>query len=258
MSDHGRIRPGPIRGQISARAWNRAVEAANIVLSDQNSQSADGPSSARPSYSEVLVKNTTTGAVSRWGVMAIGGVVFTPSGTTGGATRQFQDRPMLSGGLPTGGRSFVVAVEPIKAGGVGRCAVAGLVQAKINVAAESDTFATAKDGDLTQLTSAASGEAEIVWKESGTGTGKWALVRFGSPPGAGIRLGKVSGTWSKGATASVTHWKGDGSAAVSGTSGPVTFTAVNRAQTITGPSGGYWVGVESIDGTWHLEWAECN
>jgi len=135
--------------------------------------------------------------------------------------------------------------------------VAGVVQAKINVVSESDTFATAKDGDLTQLSSASSGEATILWKESGTGAGKWALVRFGAA-GASIRLGKVSGTWSKNATASVTQWKGDGSYPVTGPSGPATFTAINRAQTVTGPTGGYWVGCESIDGTWHLEWAECS
>jgi hypothetical protein len=163
----------------------------------------------------------------------------------------------LSGGLPTGGSSFVVAVEPIAAGKIGRVAVAGVVQAKINVVSESDTFATAKDGDLTQLTSASSGEATILWKESGTGASKWAIVRFGGAGGASIRLGKVTGTWSKNATASVTHWKGDGSQAVTGASGPATFTAINRAQTVTGPTGGFWVGCESIDGTWHLEWAEC-
>ena len=163
----------------------------------------------------------------------------------------------MSGGLPTGGSSFVVAVEPIAAGKIGRVAVAGVVQAKINVVSESDTFATAKDGDLTQLTSASSGEATILWKESGTGAGKWALVRFGAAGAAGIRLGKVTGTWNKGATASVTQWKGDGSQAVTGTSGPSKFTAINRAQTVTGPTGGYWVGCESIDGTWHLEWSEC-
>jgi hypothetical protein len=164
---------------------------------------------------------------------------------------------VLSGGLPTGGSSFVVAVEPIAAGKIGRVAVAGVVQAKINVVSESDTFATAKDGDLTQLTSASSGEATILWKESGTGAGKWALVRFGAAGAAGIRLGKVSGTWSKGSTVTVTQWKGDGSSAVSGPSGPATFSAINRAQTVTGPTGGYWVGCESIDGTWHLEWSEC-
>jgi hypothetical protein len=253
----GRIEPGPLRGQISARAWNRAQDAADKVLGQGADGVADGPSAGPPAYTGILAQNSTTGTVNRWGVMSVAGVVFTPSGATGNATQQFQDQPVLSGGLPTGGSSFVVAVEPIAAGKIGRVAVAGVVQAKINVVSDSDTFATAKDGDLTQLTSSSSGEATILWKESGTGAGKWALVRFGAA-GASIRLGKVTGTWSKGATATVTQWKGDGSAAVSGPSGPATFTAINRAQTVTGPSGGYWVGCESIDGTWHLEWAECS
>jgi hypothetical protein len=253
----GRITPGPIRGQISARAWNRAQDAADIVLGQRGNGINDGSLDGPKGYAEVLVKNATTGPVSRWGVMSVAGVVFTPSGTTGSATTQFQDRPVLSGGLPTGGSAFVVAVEPIKAGGIGRCAVAGLVQARVNVVSASDTFATAKDGDLTQLTSASSGDVQILWKEGGTGANKWALVRFGGAAGASIRLGKVSGTWNKGATASVTQWKGDGSAAVTGASGPATFVAINRAQTVTGPTGGYWVGCNSIDGTWHLDWAEC-
>jgi len=253
----GRIEKGPIRGQISARAWNRAQDAADKVLGQGADGVADGPSAGPPPYTPILAKNNTTGTVNRWGVLSVAGVVFTPSGATGNATQQFQDQPVLSGGLPTGGSAFVVAVEPIAAGKIGRVAVAGVVQAKINVVSESDTFATAKDGDLTQLTSSSNGEATILWKESGTGANKWAIVRFGAA-GASIRLGKVTGTWSKGSTTTVTQWKGDGSAAVSGPSGPATFTAINRAQTVTGPTGGFWVGCESIDGTWHLEWAECN
>jgi hypothetical protein len=253
----GRIEAGPLRGQISARAWNRAQDAADKVLGQGADGVADGPSAGPPAYTGILAQNSTTGTVNRWGVLSVAGVVFTPSGATGNATQQFQDQPVLSGGLPTGGSSFVVAVEPIAAGKIGRVAVAGVVQAKINVVSESDTFATAKDGDLTQLTSAASGEAQILWKEPGTGASKWAIVRFGAGAGASIRLGKVTGTWTKGATASVTHWKGDGSQAVTGASGPAKFIAINRAQTVTGPTGGFWVGCESIDGTWHLEWAEC-
>jgi hypothetical protein len=254
----GRIQPGPVRGQLSARAWNRAQDAADIVLGQRSDGTAAGPSDGPSSYTPILARNSTTGTVNRWGVLSVAGVVFTPSGATGNATQQFQDQPVLSGGLPTGGSSFVVAVEPIAAGKIGRVAVAGVVQAKINVVSESDTFATAKDGDLTQLTSASSGEATILWKESGTGAGKWALVRFGAAgASAGIRLGKVTGTWTKAQGAIVTHWKGDGSSAVTGPSGPATFYAINRAQTVTGPSNGYWVGCELIDGTWHLEWAEC-
>jgi len=259
MSDGApnRIKPGPLRGQISARAWNRAQDAADIVLGDRYGQAGEPQIDGPKPYTPILARNSTTGTVNRWGVLSVAGVVFTPSGATGSATQQFQDQPVLSGGLPTGGSSFVVAVEPIAAGKIGRVAVAGVVQAKIDITDASHTFAAAKDGDLTQLASATSGEAQILWKESGTGTGKWALVRFGGAGGASIRLGKVTGTWSKGATASVTHWKGDGSQAVTGASGPAKFTAINRAQTVTGPTGGYWVGCESIDGTWHLEWAEC-
>ena len=253
----GRNQPGPVRGQLSARAWNRAQDAADIVLGQRSDGTAAGPSDGPSSYTPILARNSTTGTVNRWGVLSVAGVVFTPSGATGNATQQFQDQPVLSGGLPTGGSSFVVAVEPIAAGKIGRVAVAGVVQAKINVVSESDTFATAKDGDLTQLSSASSGEATILWKESGTGAGKWALVRFGAA-GASIRLGRVTGTWNKGATASVTQYKGDGSYPVTGPSGPLKFIAINRAQNVTGPTGGYWVGCESIDGTWHLEWSECN
>jgi hypothetical protein len=251
---NGRVTPGPIKGQLSARALNRAQEAADIVLGQRPNGATDGPGFGPVPYTPILAKNNTTGAVRRWGVLSVAGVVFTPSGATGNATQQFQDQPVLSGGLPTGGSAFVVAVEPIAAGKIGRVAVAGVVQAKINVVSAGDTFATAKDGDLTQLTSSSSGEATILWKESGTGTGKWALVRFGGSGGSagGSRLGKVTGTWTKGATASVQQYSGAG-AIVTGAS----FVAINRAQTVTGPTGGYWVGCDSIDGTWHLAWTEC-
>jgi hypothetical protein len=250
----GRIEAGPLRGQISARAWNRAQDAADKVLGQGADGVADGPSAGPPAYTGILAQNSTTGTVNRWGVLSVAGVVFTPSGATGNATQQFQDQPVLSGGLPTGGSAFVVAVEPIAAGKIGRVAVAGVVQAKINITDASHTFAAAKDGDLTQLASATSGEAQILWKESGTGTGKWAIVRFGGSGGAagGSRLGKVTGTWAKNATASVQQYSGAG-AIVTGSS----FVAINRAQTVTGPTGGFWVGCDSIDGTWHLAWTEC-
>lgn len=196
MSDGApfRIKPGPIDGQISARGYNRAQDAADIVLGDRfavaGAPQTDGPRA----YTPILAKNTTTGTVTRWGVMSIVGVLFTPSGATGDATQQFQDQPVLNGGLPTGGSSFVVAIEPISAGVIGRVAVAGVVQAKLNITDAAHTFATAKDGDLTQLASAASGEAQILWKEDGTGANKWAIVRFGGGGGS-IRLAKTAAEW---------------------------------------------------------------
>jgi predicted RecA/RadA family phage recombinase len=256
MSD-GRVTPGPIKGQLSARALNRAQEAANIVLGQRPNGTADGPSAGPAPYTPILAKNNTTGTVRRWGVLSVAGVVFTPSGATGNATQQFQDQPVLSGGLPTGGQSFVVAVEPIAAGKIGRVAVAGVVQAKINVTDAGHGFAKARNADMAQLESSATGDVQILWKESGIGAGKWAIVRFGTGAGASFRLGVATGQWTKDTTYIVTQIKGDRSALVSGPSGPATFTAYNAAQTVTGPSGGYYVGCVDIDGTWYLNWSEC-
>jgi hypothetical protein len=158
----------------------------------------------------------------------------------------------LSGGLPTGGSSFVVAVEPIAAGKIGRVAVAGVVQAKINVVSESDTFATAKDGDLTQLSSASSGEATILWKESGTGAGKWALVRFGESPPI-VKLCKTTASWAKSSTATLQVWTGaPGSESNSG----ATLSAYNTFATIA--TGKYCSVAWHAHGYWYVIAAECS
>lgn len=203
----GRIAPGPLRGQISARAWNRAQDAADIVLRQSADGAAEGPSAGPPAYTPILARNSTATVVNRWGVLSVAGVVFTPSGATGNATQQFQDQPVLSGGLPTGGSAFVVAIEPIAAGKIGRVAVAGVVQAKVNITDAGHGFVTAKDGDLTQLSSAASGDAQILWKESGTGASKWAIVRFGAAGGA-VRLAKTSSDWAKNSSMSLAIYGG--------------------------------------------------
>lgn len=258
MSDGApnRIKPGPLRGQISARAWNRAQDAADIVLGDRYAQTGDAQTDGPKPYTPILAQNSTATVVNRWGVLSVAGVVFTPSGATGNATQQFQDQPVLSGGLPTGGSAFVVAVEPIAAGKIGRVAVAGVVQAKVFISDAGHGFAKARNGDMTQLDSAPNGDVQILWKESGTGAGKWAIVRFGTEA-AQIRLGRASGVWVKGTNATVTQWKGDQSAPVSGPSGPLKFLAMNLAQDVTGPSGGFWVGCATIDGTNILHWTEC-
>ena len=251
MSD-GRVTPGPIKGQLSARALNRAQDAADIVLGQRGNGLADGPSAGPPAYTGILAKNTTTGTVNRWGVLSVAGVVFTPSGTTGNATQQFQDQPVLSGGLPTGGSAFVVAVEPIVAGSIGRVAVAGVVQAKINVSDAGHGFATAKDGDLTQLSSAASGDAQILWKESGTGASKWAIVRFGASPPT-VRLCKTTASWAKSSTATLQVWTGaPGSESNSGT----TLSAYNSFATIA--TGKYCSVAWHSHGYWYVIAAECS
>jgi hypothetical protein len=97
------------------------------------------------------------------------------------------------------------------------------------------------------------GDACVLWKESGTGAGKWGLVRLGGNSGGGVRLGTISATWAKGATATVTEQNGDGSAK----SPTTTFTAKNYFAAVAVTSGTKRVACAKVDDTWLLIAAEC-
>lgn len=254
----GRIEPGQrLSTAISARAWNRTQDAADIVLGgglDGGGQGVGGPT---PPYTHVYCRNSSGSNVARWGVLAISGVAITPTSTaTDRATTQFEEMPVLTGVTPTRatGDQFCIAIEPIGNNEIGRVAVAGVVQCKLDVVSATDTTAEPKDGSLVELRTG--GESAVVlWKEPGTGPGKWALVRLGGGKsvGGGVRLGTISATWTKGTTATVTQQNGDGTAI----SGSPTFTARNWFATVTVTSGTKRVACALVDSTWILIAAEC-
>ena len=73
---------------------------------------------------------------------------------------------------------FAVTMEEIGPQRIGRAWVDGVFPAKVDVTDTTHRWADLKTGDATQLRSAISGAAKILWKQSGMGT-KWALVRLG-------------------------------------------------------------------------------
>ena len=215
----GRIEPGqPLRGAISARAWNRAQDAADLVLGAYAGTEGGAPGSpALKPYTWAYCQPSVT--VARWGVLAITGVAITPTSSSGGATASFEEMPVLTGGTPSATTTaWCVAVEPIAANAVGRVAVGGVVQLKV--------------ADLGK----ASG-AHVLWKDS-----TWALIRIQ----AGIIRGTFSGTWAKGSTTTVTD------AVVSG----ATYTAKNYFAAITG-TGSKACAIAYAGGEWILIAAEC-
>jgi hypothetical protein len=249
----GRVERGQkINKAFSAKAWNRAQAAADLVLDGRNGGSADETLYGSSPYTAVVALNNTGADVARWGIMEITGVQITPTSTAGGATAEFERMPVLTGGTPSATTTaWCVAVEPIKSGRIGRVAVAGVVQVKLEVIAAGDKTAFCK-ASTQELKTGADGTATILWKDSGTGSGKWALVRFGTAT-SGVRLGHVSATWSKGSTATVTHENGDGS----NKSPTVTFTATNYFATVTVTAGTKRVACAKVDDTWVLIAAEC-
>lgn len=172
----GRIEQGqPLRGAISARAWNRAQDAADLVLGANPGTAGVAGSPVLKPYTWVYCKASVT--VPRWGILAITGMDITPTSSSGGATAQFEDMPVVTGGTPSATTTaWCVAVEPIESGKVGRVAVGGVVQLKAS--------------DLGK----ASG-AQVLWKDS-----TWALIRLQS----GVVRGTFTGEWTKDSTKTVT------------------------------------------------------
>ena len=217
------VRPGQ-RLQIAASQINALNE---MIRRGSDRQTTPSRSDSAP-YTSVHCKNSTGSTLARWGILAITGVEITPTSTSGGATAQFEDMPVLTGGTPSATTTaWCVAVEPIAAGKIGRVAVAGVVQVKA--------------ADLGK----ASG-AGVLWKNS-----DWALIRIDGS--AGVRLGTISSTWSRGADATVTQLNGDGSAI----SPTVTFSAKNWFATVTVTSGTKKVACALVGSTWILIAAEC-
>jgi hypothetical protein len=173
----GRIEKGQsLRSAISARAWNRAQDAADVVLGSQNGIVAGESAPYRRSSILVRVKNDTFQSVPLFGVLGVKGVAIDPSGGTLQGTdaassraRDFSRQPVLLGVVPILSQhrdSFVVCMEPIPAGRIGAAAVGGMFACRVNVTSQSHKFATCKDGDATQLQSATCGMVQLVWKDT--------------------------------------------------------------------------------------------
>ena len=126
----------------------------------------------------VLVRNASGQDVGWFGILGVDGVVYTPEDDEAG----FLGQPVLDGKKPTQNHRgrFVIVLEPVAAGAIGRALVQGLVPVKVDVADEDHEFADVADGECDHLASGTTGAAQVLWKQAGTGT-KWAIVRVGLP-----------------------------------------------------------------------------
>ena len=190
----GRIEKGQRLGSaISARAWNRAQDAADVVLGVRPGFEADGIRGPAAPYTYVYCKASV--AVDRWGVLEITGMEIAPTGATGASTSQFESMPVLQGGTPSEtSRAIAIAVEPIAANAIGRVAIDGAVQVKLDVSHADHRFARPK-ASTSAMQSDWGGPAMILWKPSATGAAQWSLVRMGggSPTGVDVVVGAVLG-----------------------------------------------------------------
>ena len=237
---------------IPAAAWNACLDAADAHKRGEMPPFASTPKQFRQA-DIVLVKNASGSNVSRFHVLGISGVIFTPTASL----RAFQDQVTFTGVTPTDADhkgKFVICLDAIKSGQVGRAWIAGVAQVQVDITDAAHTFCDVKESDRAKLKSGSTGSARILWKESGTGT-KWCAVRMGDASGDPVRLGKTTATWTKGTTATINVWESGTAGSETQTTGVTITGCVNKFATV---ASGKWVMVaRGVNGSYYLIAAEC-
>jgi hypothetical protein len=191
MSIHS-VQPGdPLRPE--ARDWNAFVAAGSAE--QMRLRSAPSPAVDQRVLTPGLlrVRNDTSSTFDRFDAVRVTTPAITPYTSEPSYLAQvLLGSRSCAAGISDVGR-LAICLEPIGAGKIGRAIIDGLVQCKINVIEEWHEYA---DFDPTQssrrLVSNPDGSsaARILWKESGTGSGKWATLQLGNP-GQFHLVGKV-------------------------------------------------------------------
>jgi len=136
------------------------------------------PTPSNEPASIVHIKNDSGSDLTRFSALAITDVFPDPDDNE----NSFANGPLLTGDTPTASTApgnFCVMLEPAKDGVVVPAAIAGVTVVKLNVVTATDT--TCGVGTTSVLQSGKQG-AQILWKQTGTGT-KWAIIRLGATAG---------------------------------------------------------------------------
>lgn len=163
----------------SATAWNALID----MLRQWREQQGAGGQPLRESRDRVVVRalNNSGGDLDRWAILAIGDPIITPTENEA----EFESQVTFEGDTPTGstpsGR-WVVLLEPILDGSIGRAVISGVTACRIAVPGSLGTYAECADGVTATLTTGSTGSARVLWAE-GSGTERWAVVRLGDGSG---------------------------------------------------------------------------
>jgi len=180
----------PLRGNLTAEAWNGAMDAAADLAARRNTTGRDWLETFRQA-DIVRIRNDSGYARSRFDILGVDDVVISPTDNLD----EFKSRPALAGVKPDVKKHiarFAVLLEPLAASAIGMAVVAGVTVVQVDVKDEGHWCAEVEDEGTDHLVSAGAGSAKILWKESGTGV-KWAVVRLGHLEL--VRWGKAMTNW---------------------------------------------------------------
>lgn len=160
--------------EIAAASWNACLEAGQ-EYQRRKQPGGGGPAMNSPLNPavRVLVKNATGATLAVGSVVALGTPIVSPVTDR----REAAATPLFPGTAPASAAdAFAVLAEPLEPDEIGRAVLMGVAACNVDVVGATDVYAAPKTSDTSQLRSAATGPARILWRESGSSGTKKALV----------------------------------------------------------------------------------
>ena len=163
---------------IPAATYNGFIDCLVDLRQRQSSVGQSVKGAALPTGA-VLIVNESGGNRNRFDVLGVAGPFVLPDDDAQG----FRNRVALRCVTPTADHAgrFVVLLEPVADGAVGRAMAAGVTVAVVDITGTDATHVDAA-ADTYTLADQEGGSARILWREGGTGE-QWAVVRLGDATG---------------------------------------------------------------------------
>jgi hypothetical protein len=160
--------------EIPASTWNAMVDAARSNAESQHDQRGESDSLLRQG-DIIKVRNQSGRDLDRFAVLGIYSPIILPSVND----REFKNQVAINVVLPTEDHSgqFVILLDPMRAGRMGRAWVSGVCPARINVDEDWHQYVDIEASNSNALKSKPDGAAQILWREPGLGL-RWAVVRL--------------------------------------------------------------------------------
>jgi hypothetical protein len=201
--------------EIPAAAWNACLDAAEANKTWR--QLPDRGTPQLPQTDIVFVKNVSGYAVGRFYILGVGGFVFPLSTAWSNANlmTSFGNQIVLEGVNPTAAHrgNFVVCLDPIAPGEVGRGCISGVCMTGVIFRNPAHKFAEATPNGRGGLLSSDSGTARILAYTTASGNDPpvetdftYAIVRLGEAS-ATHRLCKTTSSFPKNTVATLDVWE---------------------------------------------------
>jgi len=167
-----KVRPGQ-RFRPQASLWNSFIDS---LASRGGGQAASQYGDLAPGV--VWIRNDSGANRSRFEILGLGAPIWSPTDNL----TAFKNSLEFQGESPTFADyfgKFVVLLESIPSGRIGRGLVQGVCNVQVDVQDADHEYADLNGTATDTLRSFTAGSARILWKESGTGD-KWARVLLGN------------------------------------------------------------------------------